>query len=117
MVSVAAAIANNALRCHICSSMAHSSDKPRMAHQTTKLAWAQVSPSGRLSLPAEFRKALGLERGGKILVELAGNEIRLRTVHGAVSRVQARAKRVFAGKSKVSSDDFLAHRRLDWGEK
>jgi hypothetical protein len=24
---------------------------------------------------------------------------------------------VFAGKAQVSSDDFLAHRRLDWGEK
>jgi hypothetical protein len=51
------------------------------------------------------------------LVELAGNEIRLRTVHEAVARVQARAKRVFAGKAQVSSDDFLAYRRQDWGEK
>jgi AbrB family looped-hinge helix DNA binding protein len=88
-----------------------------MAQDTTKIVWSQVSPSGRLSLPAEFRKALGLERGGKILVELAGNEIRLRTAHAAVARVQARAKRVFAGRAQVSSDDFLAHRRLDWGEK
>ena len=88
-----------------------------MEPDATKLIWSQVSPSGRLSLPAEFRKALGLERGGKVLVELAGNEIRLRTVHEAVARVQARAKRVFAGKPQVSSDDFLAHRRQDWGEK
>jgi AbrB family looped-hinge helix DNA binding protein len=88
-----------------------------MDHSTTRLVWSQVSPSGRLSLPAEFRKALGLERGGKVLVELAGNEIRLRTVNEAVARVQARAKQVFAGKPRVSSDDFLAHRRLDWGEK
>lgn len=87
-----------------------------MRHDTTRLAWSQVSPSGRLSLPVEFRKALGLERGGKVLVELAGNEIRLRTVHEAVARIQARAKRVFAGKARVSSDDFLAHRRQDWGE-
>ena len=88
-----------------------------MDNDTTKFAWSQVSPSGRLSLPAEFRKALGLERGGKVLVELAGNEIRLRTVHEAVARVQARAKRLFAGKAQVSSDDFLAQRRQDWGEK
>ena len=88
-----------------------------MDDNAIKSVWTQVSPSGRLSLPAEFRKALGLERGGKILVELAGNEIRLRTVHEAVSRVQAHAKRVFAGKPQISSDDFLAHRRLDWSEK
>jgi AbrB family looped-hinge helix DNA binding protein len=96
--------------------MAHSSDKPRVAHQTKKLAWGQVSPSGRLSLPADFRKALGLERGGKVLVELAGDEIRLRTIRAAVERVQARAKQLFAGKPHVSSADFLAHRRQDWGE-
>jgi AbrB family looped-hinge helix DNA binding protein len=87
-----------------------------MDRETTKLAWGQVSASGRLSLPAEFRKALGLERGGKVLVELAGDEIRLRTVRAAVARVQAHAKRLFAGKPHVSSADFLAHRREDWGE-
>ena len=87
-----------------------------MSEETTKLAWGQVSPSGRLSLPAEFRKALGLERGGKVLVELAGDEIRLRTIRAAVARVQARAKRMFADKPQVSSADFLAHRRQDWGE-
>jgi AbrB family looped-hinge helix DNA binding protein len=87
-----------------------------MDQQTTKLAWGQVSPSGRLSLPAEFRKALGLERGGKVLVELAGEEIRLRTVRSAVARIQSRAKQLFAGKPNVSSADFLAHRREDWGE-
>src|SRR5436309_14261052 len=91
-----AAIANNALPCHISLDLVAGSDKPKMGGQTTKLVWGQVSPSGRLSLPAEFRKALGLERGRKVLVELAGDEIRLRTIRAAVAGVQARAKRLFA---------------------
>lgn len=76
----------------------------------------QVSPAGRISLPAEFRKALGLQKGGKVVVELAGDEIRIRTAHAAVARAQALARRLFADKPHVSSDDFLAHRREDWGE-
>ena len=39
---------------------------------------ARVSESGRISLPAEFRKAVGLERGGDLVVELEGREIRIR---------------------------------------
>jgi AbrB family looped-hinge helix DNA binding protein len=75
-----------------------------------------VSPSGRISLPTEFRKAVGLEAGGKVLVELDGKEIRIRTVREAVARAQARSRRLFADRPNVSADDFLAHRREDWGE-
>ena len=35
-----------------------------------------VSESGRLSLPADFRKAVGLGRGGSVVIELDGGEIR-----------------------------------------
>ena len=77
---------------------------------------AQVSPSGRLSLPADFRKAVGLEKGGAVIIELDGNDIRVRTVQEAVARAQALARRLFADRTDVSVDDFLAHRREDWGE-
>jgi bifunctional DNA-binding transcriptional regulator/antitoxin component of YhaV-PrlF toxin-antitoxin module len=77
---------------------------------------AQVSPSGRLSLPADFRKAVGLEKGGTVIVELDGNDIRVRTVQEAVARAQALARRLFSDRPDVSVDDFLANRREDWGE-
>jgi len=60
---------------------------------------------------------MGVEGGGKVLVELDGNEIRIRTVREAVARAQALSRRLFADKPNVSVDDFLAHRREDWGEK
>jgi AbrB family looped-hinge helix DNA binding protein len=87
-----------------------------MSQQAKQSTWAQISATGRISLPAEFRKAIGLARGGKVLVELDGNDIRIRTAHEAVARAQELSRRLFAGKPNVSVDDFLAHRREDWGE-
>jgi len=49
---------------------------------------ARISQSGRLSIPAKFRKAVGLERGGEVVVELDGREIRIRTVDEVVGRAQ-----------------------------
>jgi AbrB family looped-hinge helix DNA binding protein len=78
--------------------------------------WVTVSSSGRISLPAALRKAIGLQTGSKVLVELHGREIRIRTLHEAVARAQALSRRLFADKPNVSVDDFLANRREDWGE-
>ena len=74
---------------------------------------AKVTESGRLSLPAEFRKAVGLERGDDVVVELTGNEIRVRTVGEVVARAQELSRRLLAGKPGASVDDFLAERRRE----
>ena len=87
-----------------------------MSTQAKRYHKTQVSPSGRLSLPADLRKAVGLEKGGTVIVELDGNDIRVRTVQEAVTRAQALARRLFGDRPDVSVDDFLAHRREDWGE-
>jgi bifunctional DNA-binding transcriptional regulator/antitoxin component of YhaV-PrlF toxin-antitoxin module len=50
---------------------------------------ARVSESGRLSISAKFRKAIGLKRGGEVVVELDGREIRIRTIDEVVGRAQA----------------------------
>jgi AbrB family looped-hinge helix DNA binding protein len=87
-----------------------------MSKSAKKFAKAQVSPSGRISLPAEFRKAVGLEHGGNVVVELDGKDIRIRTIAEVVAEVQALSRRLLAGKPNVSVDDFLAERRRDWGD-
>jgi bifunctional DNA-binding transcriptional regulator/antitoxin component of YhaV-PrlF toxin-antitoxin module len=69
--------------------------------------------SGRLSLPARFRKAVGLERGGEVLVELDGREIRITTVDEVVSRAQALTRRLLGEKPEASLDAFLAERRRE----
>jgi bifunctional DNA-binding transcriptional regulator/antitoxin component of YhaV-PrlF toxin-antitoxin module len=74
---------------------------------------ARVIEAGRLSLPAEFRKTVGLERGGDVVVELTGKEIRVRTVDEVVARAQELTRRLLADKAGVSVDDFLAERRRE----
>lgn len=74
---------------------------------------ARVSESGRLSLPASFRKAVGLERGGEVVVELDGREIRITTVDEVVSRAQALTRRLLGEKPEASLDAFLAERRRE----
>jgi AbrB family looped-hinge helix DNA binding protein len=71
----------------------------------------RVSESGRLSIPAEFRKAVGLEHGGAVVVELDGREIRIRTIDEVVDRAQALTRRLLGGKPDASVDAFLAERR------
>ncbi len=87
-----------------------------MDDRAIKVLPGRVSSTGRISLPAGFRKAVGLERGGNVVIELDGNEIRIRSIREAVARAQEMSRRLLAGKPQLSVDDFLAHRREDWGE-
>jgi bifunctional DNA-binding transcriptional regulator/antitoxin component of YhaV-PrlF toxin-antitoxin module len=87
-----------------------------MSEQAKKLLRGHVSSSGRLSLPAEFRKAIGLERGGDVVVELDNREIRIRTLDDVVDEAQALSRRLLAGKRNASVDDFLKERKADWKE-
>jgi AbrB family looped-hinge helix DNA binding protein len=75
--------------------------------------FARVSASGRLSLPAKFRKAVGLERGGEVVIELDDREIRIRTIDEVVGRAQALTRRLLGGKADASLDAFLAERRRE----
>lgn len=75
---------------------------------------ARVSESGRLSIPAELRRAIGLEHGGDVVVDLDGREIRIRTVAEAVAQAQALSRRLLGDRAaEASVDNFLAERRRD----
>jgi bifunctional DNA-binding transcriptional regulator/antitoxin component of YhaV-PrlF toxin-antitoxin module len=78
-----------------------------------KIAHCQVSKSGRLSLPAFFRKAMGLEQGGRVVVELDDAGLRVLTQRQAIERAQAITKRLLGDKPGTSVDDFIAERRRE----
>ena len=78
-----------------------------------RVAHVRVSPSGRLSIPAGFRKAIGLPRGGDVIVELGDRELRIRTLDEVIAQSQAIARRLTEGKPEASVDAFLAERRRD----
>ena len=78
-----------------------------------KTVRSHVSKSGRISLPAQFRKALGVENGGAVIVELYDREIRIRTVDEVIARAQALSRQLLRHNPKASVDDFIAWRRHD----
>ncbi|KGM34200.1 AbrB/MazE/SpoVT family DNA-binding domain-containing protein [Inquilinus limosus] len=74
---------------------------------------AKVSESGRLSIPADLRRAVGLEHGGDVVVELDGRDIRIRTVDEVVAQAQALTRQLLGDRPEASVDAFLAERRRE----
>lgn len=67
-----------------------------------------VSETGRLSLPAELRRVVGLERGGPVHIEVVDGAIRIRTMKEVRDRIRALARESGLA-DKASVADFL-----DW---
>ena len=72
----------------------------------------RVDGAGRIVVPAEFRKALGVRPGQEILMSLDDGFIRLQTIDAALERVRtiARSHRR-SGASVV--DEFITERRAE----
>jgi bifunctional DNA-binding transcriptional regulator/antitoxin component of YhaV-PrlF toxin-antitoxin module len=69
----------------------------------------RVSRTGRLSLPAELRREVGLEKGGPVRLEIIDGSIRIRTMKEVRDHIRALARDTgLAGKASVA--DFLAWR-------
>ena len=76
-------------------------------------AVTKVSESGKLNLPAQMRRQVGLEQGGPVLVRIEDGEIRIRTVRDSILRLQQRARKLFGGVDSVGR--FIADRRAEGG--
>ncbi|MDR0775670.1 MAG: AbrB/MazE/SpoVT family DNA-binding domain-containing protein [Azonexus sp.] len=79
-----------------------------------------ITPNGRMSLPAEIRKRLGVAHGGALLLEETPDGVILRTVAQSIARAQTMVKKFAAGHASapasVSVDAFLANRKKESGE-
>ena len=71
----------------------------------------RISPGGRVVIPAEFRKALGVEIGDDMLIQLKGEELRLRSRQAAIKRVQAMVRKYLPDESRSLADELIAERR------
>lgn len=74
---------------------------------------ARISETGRLTVPANLRAAVGLERGGDVVVEVVDGELHLRPVAQAMARARAIARRIVGDQQGAAVDDFLADRRRE----
>lgn len=75
-----------------------------------------ISPSGRMSLPADIRKRLGVASGGSLIVEETPGGVILRTVAQSIAHAQAIARTYTAGNPAASVDGFIANRKASSGE-
>lgn len=73
----------------------------------------QVSASGRLSLPAEVRRVVGLEKGGPVRIDLIDGAIRIRTIGEVKAHIRALARQtgLEAGASVAGFLDWRAGER------
>jgi AbrB family looped-hinge helix DNA binding protein len=70
----------------------------------------RVSQSGRVVIPASFRKALGINVGDEVLLRIEDDELRITTQQRRIRRAQRRARRYLKpGTSLV--EELLAERR------
>lgn len=72
----------------------------------------KIAENGRMVLPASVREALGVRKGGDIVLTLDERGVTLRSLDQTIREVQQLAKKYFPrGKSVV--DEFLAERRAE----
>jgi AbrB family looped-hinge helix DNA binding protein len=70
----------------------------------------RVNESGRVVIPASFRKALGIRAGDEVVLRIEDDELRISTLKRRLERAQRRIRKyVKPGRSLV--DELLADRR------
>ena len=75
-----------------------------------------IRPNGRMSLPADIRKRLGLVAGGAVYLDETADGVVMRTAAQAVARAQDLAKRITGDNPDAGVDAFLSTRRQDSGD-
>jgi len=78
-----------------------------MVETTTRLG-----PSGRVVIPAEYRKAMGIDVGDEVILRLEGGEIRMRGRAEAIRQAQALVRR-YVGSDRCLSGELIAERRVE----
>jgi AbrB family looped-hinge helix DNA binding protein len=74
----------------------------------------KIVSGGRLQLPAEMRKQLGLEEGDAVLMEVVNNELRIRSQRESIKRIQELLKPLRPNEGeKLMSEELIADRRKE----
>lgn len=72
----------------------------------------KVIAGGRIALPADIRRSLGLHSGDTVLFELTGEEVRMRPARTALRQAQERL-RAYAPNEGLVSEALIAERRAE----
>lgn len=69
-----------------------------------------VQENGRMVLPAALRRALGVEKGDRVVVQAEGDRIEITTAARSRARARARMRTLYEGRTGVT-DEVIAERR------
>jgi AbrB family looped-hinge helix DNA binding protein len=70
----------------------------------------RVNENGRIVIPAQFRKALGIKAGDEVVLMIENNELRVTTQQRRIQKARERAQRYL--KPGVSlAEELIADRR------
>ena len=72
----------------------------------------KVLASGRMNLPSEVRKALGLKGPGHVILTMDDDTLTVRTMAQALENVRALA-RPYAPRDRLASEDLIAEPRQE----
>jgi AbrB family looped-hinge helix DNA binding protein len=73
---------------------------------------AKVAEGGRIVIPAEYRKRLGVQVGDDVILQLDDGEMHVYTIHEAIRRAQEIVRR-YIPEGRSLSDELIAERRAE----
>ena len=73
----------------------------------------KMSEGGRVVIPAEIRRSLGLKEGDTVLFEVRDGEVVLTTRRTRIARAQAMFRQFVPAGSPSLADELIAERRAE----
>jgi AbrB family looped-hinge helix DNA binding protein len=71
---------------------------------------ARINENGRIVIPAQIRKSMGLKAGDAVVMTLVEGVLRVEPLRASIRRIQEKLKK-FAKPGALASDELIAERR------
>ncbi|MBT9331091.1 AbrB/MazE/SpoVT family DNA-binding domain-containing protein [Paracidobacterium acidisoli] len=75
--------------------------------QETRL---RVNENGRVVIPAEYRRAMGIKKGDEVILSMDKHELHITTLRQRVAKAQERMAR-YIKPGRLLSEELIAERR------
>ena len=79
-------------------------------------ASAKMTENGRLTVPSEMRRQLGLRPGTTVMLEVVDGELRARSVASVMERARAMSRELLGDYAGSAVDDLIAERRWEFAK-
>jgi AbrB family looped-hinge helix DNA binding protein len=76
-------------------------------------ARARIDKGGRMLIPARLRRELGIAAGDAVVLEIKGEELRVRPYKKAIEEAQAIIRRYIPDRDRSLVDELIEQRRRE----